>query len=244
METLPQLEREFGVLITVVEQDRGHDVTCTTRTNCFDPYKPGIRINEGAVNGSPPCTLAFFVYQGTDKQVLTAGHCGHYGNTWYHPGTGGNTNPTGQVGSVQATQYHAGGRDILRMSVLDVEASENIYGFSNPNNQMTTRDPILMEAVCASMAISNINDCGAVSDTSLSWTSETENIVVNGADMSGIAPITGDSGSPVYARFSIPAKPGVPAHTLFVALGVLDHENGYFARVQDSLGTWGATICC
>ena len=244
MQTLPQLEREFGVPFTLVEQDRGNDVTCTSRVNCYDPYKPGIRINEGAVNGEPPCTLAFFIYQGTDKQVLTAGHCGHWGNTWYHPGIGGNTNPTGQVGSVQASQYHAGGRDILRMSVFDWEASETVYPASNPYNQVIARDPVLNEAVCASMAISDIVDCGTVSATTSSWKSETEMIWVNGADTTGIAPIIGDSGSPVYASYSIPAKPGVPAHTLYAAIGVLDHEKGYFARVLDSLDAWGATICC
>jgi hypothetical protein len=107
------------------------------------------------------------------------------------------------------------------------------------------RDPILNEAVCASMATSDINDCGTVSDDFRSWTSQTLNITVWGGDTSGIGPpIDGDSGSPVYVRLSIPAKPGVPAHTEFVPIGIMDHENGYFARVQDALSTWGATICC
>jgi hypothetical protein len=131
------------------------------------------------------------------------------------------------------------------MSAVDAQASEEIYGFSNVYDMMrAARDPILNEAVCASEAISNTNDCGTVSDTSLTWTSETENIKVSGGDTTGIAPIIGDSGSPLYSRISVPAKPGVPAHNEFVPIGIIDHENGYFARVQDALSVWGATICC
>lgn len=81
-----------------------------------------------------------------------------------------------------------------------------------------------------------------MSDVSRSWVSETLGYTVRGADTSGIAPITGDSGSPVYSRFWMPAKPGVPAHNVFTPIGVLDHEKGYFAIVSDALPVWGAAI--
>jgi len=226
----------IGVPVRVVAESRGSDVTCTSRTNCYDPYKAGIRIRPGSVNGSPQCTLAFFIIVSSDVQVLTAGHCGYYGSSWYHPGKG-------LVGSVQATQYRQGGRDVLRMSVADSQASFDVYGFQNMYDDMReSRDPILNEAVCASLSVSDINDCGTVSDTYRSWVSETKGYTVYGADTTGIAPITGDSGSPVYTRFTMPAKPGWPQHSVFTPLGVMDHENGYFAIVNDALAAWGASM--
>ncbi len=232
-----------GVPVEVSTESRGKDTSCTSRTSCYDPYKAGIRIRPGSVTGSPPCTLAFFIVVSGDIQVLTAGHCGYYGSSWYHPGIGPDTNPDGRVGSVQSSLYKQGGKDVLRMSALDREASVEVYGFANAYDEMRdARDPILNEAVCASMSVSNTNDCGTISDVSRSWVSETRNYTVYGADTSGIAPIVGDSGSPVYTRFTMPAKPGVPQHSVFTPLGVLDHENGYFAIVDDALASWGATM--
>ena len=236
----PAVAAQVGVPLVVVPETPGRDVSCTTRTNCVDPYKPGIRIRPGSRFGPPECTMAFFIVVASDIQALTAGHCGHYGSAWYHPTIGQNTNPDGKVGSVQSSLYKQGGKDVLRISALDREASVDVYGFQNAYDEMRdSRDPILNEVVCAPLSMSDANACGTVVDVYRSWVSETMGYTVYGADENGFTPIVGDSGSPVYTRFTMPAKPGVPQHSVFTPIGVVDHEKGYFAIVDDALAVWG-----
>jgi len=84
----PRVASLLGVPVSVVADavTSPSDVACTTRSNCSDPYKAGVLIREGSVSGEPPCTLAFPIVVSGDIQVVTAGHCGHYGTQWYHPG--------------------------------------------------------------------------------------------------------------------------------------------------------------
>lgn len=220
---------------------RPTDIACTDREHCSDPYEAGVLIHEGGTSGEPPCTLAFPIVVGTDIQVLTAGHCAYYGSVWYHKGEG-------RVGSVQANQWQANGRDILRLSMYDVQASESVYGFVSPPSwnpeqyNAINGYPIANETLCVSLGRSNRSDCGTVTSTAKKYWSDTIGFWVFGANMNGLTPqpIDGDSGSPVHRSYEY-TGPGTP-HWRHTAVGVLTTEFGDFAKINDSLAVWNATI--
>ncbi|MBA2717852.1 MAG: hypothetical protein H0U52_01225 [Chloroflexi bacterium] len=237
------IERRVGVAIDVVSTatSRASDVACTDREHCSDPYKAGILIREGGTSGEPPCTLAFPIVVAGDVQAVTAGHCGHYGSAWFHKGEG-------QLGSVQSNQWKAEGRDMLRLSMFDSQASEKVYGFTTPSSwgpeqyNAINGYPIANETLCASLGRSSRNDCGVVTSTSKRYWSDTVGFFVFGAQMNGLTPqpIDGDSGSPIHRSYQY-TGPATP-HWRHTAVGVLATEFGEFAKINDSLAAWNATI--
>lgn len=52
--------------------------------------------------------------------------------------------------------------------------------------------------------------------------------------------IDGDSGSPLWRLFH---QDEPPEYYLYIAVGIMDHESGYFARISDAFEDWdNATI--
>lgn len=232
----PQVSGQLGVPVVVVadETERPRDIACTTRSNCSDPYRAGVLIREGSVSGEPPCTLAFPILANGDIQVLTAGHCGYYGSDWYHPGEG-------RVGIVQSNLWVSGGKDVLRMSMYDVQGSEMIYGYGTNDQYSGAGVPTLNETLCASMAMSDRVDCGTVQYTYGQYWSDTIGFWVYGGKLTGLTPIPidGDSGSPIYRSSYIT---GADPHWLHTPVGILTTEFGEFARVKDALDSWRVAI--
>lgn len=220
-----ELTRELGVPVAVAAGEEDQDVDCTSRNHCHDPYKAGINIYKGVVDSVPECTMGFHIRIGTDEQFVTAGHCGYSGsNEWYEP-------VLGRIGIEQATLYVQNGQDIMRLSMFDVQASDDIYAASSDITGSGT--PVLNETVCASKGTSNEVDCGTVSVLWMSWTSSTAGYTVWGGDTSGIANIIGgDSGSPIYRNVGSGA----------IAIGVINTAGGLFARLDTSLDDWAASV--
>ena len=220
----------------IVVGEPGTDVTCSGRSDCHSPFESGILIYRDYANSNWYCTMGFHISVGNDEEFLTAGHCG-YGspNDWHHP-----TFPGTLVGNEVATLYGSGGKDVMRVAMLDSQASQFVFAESNSLLVRTAALPIDNEAVCASRGKSSgpIVGCGVVQDAWDSWWSDTADpdVLVYGAD-SSIPAIPGDSGSPIYRMVNTPV--GLDYLT---AIGVLDHEGGFFARVSDALSAWGATI--
>lgn len=70
-----------GVSYTIIYTEPGTDSVCDDfPDDCADPVMGGIAIKKGSTGGSP-CTLGFMVKDGSDTQILTAGHCGYTGST-------------------------------------------------------------------------------------------------------------------------------------------------------------------
>jgi len=220
-----ELETRLGVPIGVDAGEEDRDVDCTSRNNCHDPYKAGINIYKGAVDGVPECTMGFHIRIGTDEQFVTAGHCGYTGsNEWYEP-------VLGRIGIELDTLYAQNGQDIMRVSMFDVQASDDIYAASS--DITGSGSPVLNETVCASKGTSNEVDCGTVSVLWMSWTSTTAGYTVWGGDTSGITNIVlGDSGSPLYRSVGASA----------VAIGLINTAGGLFARLDMSLDDWAASV--
>ena len=110
-----------------------------------------------------------------------------------------------------------------------------VYGEDNAFMSSASA-PVLNEVVCGSMGRGDLIDCGTVSSTHFSWTSEHCNCGVWGARDSGITPIGGDSGSPLFEKVLLGGD------YYIVPVGIVDHQNGGFAVVTDALAHWGATI--
>lgn len=226
----------------------GGDVTqvCTDRDHCTNPMDAGIRMHGGSMNGNILCTVAFpIVFQG-DIQSVSAGHCSHYFDLWYHPGYGANA-----FANVQdATLWRNGGRDILRMSFPDAQASEIVYGTpsctacTSPGEYAGSSSAVLNEWLCISLGRSDRRDCGRVEHTSVKYWSNTIGFWVWGGDLieGDIAPqpIDGDSGSPI-SRDVLISKPGA-LYWQHAPVGVLTTEFDEYSRLDNTLSDWNATI--
>jgi hypothetical protein len=163
----------------------------------------------------------------SDRQHLTAGHCGFAGsNSWYHAGYSGSI----AYGGETASWYIGSHIDAMRVNIPNTQVSASIYGTARSVSGV--RRPILGEIICASLGKSNTVPCGTVTSPNSGWVSSTCNCIVNGAD-SSLTTIGGDSGSPMYS-----AVGAVDA----VALGISDTSIGQFAIVYDVLQLAGDTI--
>lgn len=219
----------LGVSVLAEGGGTGYETVCTTRDNCTFPMKAGIRIYQ---DNNPPsdvnqCTMAFHVRSGGDEQFLTAGHCGHFPPTdWWHPGWG-------LIGIKIATLYANLGKDAMTVQMADAQASDDIY--TGSSNITGARNPILNESICASLGKTATVDCGTVAATNIEWTGDACGCTIRGADANGIAIQGGDSGSPMY-------HPGVGADPPATATGILNRDDGHFAKLQDVLNSLGLVI--
>lgn len=224
------LSNTLGVPVATRVGVPGHDTHCTTsRDHCDSPMKAGINIYRGANYTTWYCTIGFHISIGTDEQFVTAGHCGYYTpNTWFHPAF------SDAIGSEQGTLYVNCGQDIMRVSMFDVQVSDDVYNDGNDIVGMGT--PTTGETLCASLGAGSATiKCASVQDDWRSWTSDIAGFTVWGGDM-GYTTVGGDSGSPVYRR--LPLGGGEQRR----AIGANDHEFGYFARLDMSLDDFGAVV--
>lgn len=229
---LGKFESALGVPVSVRAGALGRDTHCSTnRDHCHGPMKAGINIYKGSNYSGGWCTMGFHITRSGDEQFVTAGHCGYGGsNSQFHPAF------TNAIGTEQQSLYANGGQDIMRVSMSDAQASDDIYG--DGNNIVGSGTPTTGETLCASLGKgSNTVKCGTVQDDWRSWISDTADpdITVWGGDMS-YSTVGGDSGSPVYRR--LPGGTGDDAR----AIGVNDNEDGMFARLDQSLDDFAASV--
>jgi len=220
---LPQLNNVLNVPVFFGISNRPQDTACNNKEDCTGPMRAGIVIRRGSTTSSDACTMGFHIEVGSDIQFVTAGHCGYSGsNDWYHAGYSGNGGcGTGCVGSELSSQYINGGRDIMRVQMPDVEASSELYAGTVAVN--TTLDPYVGQALCSSRGFSDPSwKCGAVDDDYLSWTSNTCNCTMYGAD-SSMTFIGGDSGSPI-----------IDGYDQYIAIGIQNNSVGNFAIFDDT----------
>ncbi len=226
-----------GVRVVVTAGEPSQDATCTDRDHCSSPLKAGDVIRNGSSSSTGTCTMSWHILVGSDKQFMTAGHCGRAylpSVNWYHKGYG-------LIGSDQSNLEDLSSRkkDEMRVQMPDAQASALVYGVPAVQQIVAAALPVVGMAVCGSLGISNTIRCGTVTSTWTSWTSSDCNpaCTVWGGATSGITLIPGDSGSPMYQIISN----GGDAKYI-VPIGVLDTAGGLFARVVDPLDDWGASI--
>lgn len=195
------------------------EAVCTSRSNCYSPFRPGIVIRKGSTTGSY-ATMGFHVLVGSSRQFVTSGHAGYSGSDlWYHAGYG-------LIGAEQANIYTAG-YDGMRVAMPSSQVSTVPYGSST--SVTSVRPPIQGETVCVSRGVTGSNACSAtVSTTWTSWLGSTCQCTQYGADINGASIVGGDSGSPIWSGSS--------------ALGIVSTTGGAFARMWDLEGGLGFQI--
>ncbi len=224
-----------GVRVAVTAGEPSQDVTCTDRDHCYSPLVAGDVIRNGSTSSTGTCTMAWHIaLSGGDKQFMTAGHCGRYylpSVSWYHKGYGYIGDDASNLEDLSSTK-----KDEMRIQMPDAQASDLVYSVGGIMSSAAL--PVVGEAVCVSKGISNSIQCGTVTSTWTSWTSNDCNpaCTVWGGATSGLTASPGDSGSPIYQTYS------AGGDSYIVPVGVLDTAGGLFARVVDALTYWGASI--
>jgi hypothetical protein len=184
---LAALEAQLGAQVELKAGSREEPAACNSRNDCHTPFRSGIKIT-----GPATCTMGFHIARNAapfDLQFITTGHCGN--GEWSHPAFG-------VIGSVLESEYRNDGWDIMRVQMPDNQGTNRIYG--EVRRVHGRRDPIQGEAVCASLRMANLIDCGTVSDADRDYIDSNGFHIVNAADTTNIDIVGGDSGSPVYVR--------------------------------------------
>jgi hypothetical protein len=196
------------------------DTTCTDRDHCTAPSKAGIRLYKGAIDNHNECTLGFMIITNTgDGQFVTSGHCGYTGsNSWLHPGVSGSH----VLATEQATAYHNNGYDVMRVSLADTNLGDHICDETRPVS--VEGYGYVGLAVYDSRGYTDSLDGGTVKSDYVRWLSDTAGYYVYGGSTTGISQVGGDSGSPLYERYT---------STMGAAIGIVDTSNGNFTQVAD-----------
>jgi hypothetical protein len=177
------------------------------------------------------------VSAGSDEQILTAGHCG-WGQPqdWHSAALSPLSNEIGD--NANGTLYKQGGKDIMRGTLSDAQASRQIFDEGSVVQIKASATPLVGQAIVFSGARTDAIVTGTVQDDWRSWTSETAGFTVWGGDASWTT-LKGDSGAPVYRRVFVSSP--VPGWEI-TPIGTNSHQNGYFARVFDAQTAWGLTM--
>lgn len=236
-----RLQRAIGTDVAFVAEAIGSDTVCNARNNCANPMKAGVRIDRDFLGSSWWCTMGFVVSAGADEQVLTAGHCGWGGpQDWYHGGFGvaAVSNEIGD--NANGTLYAQGGKDVMRMTFPDAQASRQIYFEGGVVEMKASATPLVGQAISFSGAKTDAIVTGTVTSAWRSWVSTTANpdFTVWGGDASWTTDF-GDSGAPVYRKVFV-TNP-IPGWQV-TPIGINSHQNGYFARVFDATIAWNLTM--
>lgn len=218
-----------GIPVFVETGPTSQETVCNNRNDCHTPLRAGVVVRNNTASSTGTCTMGFHIRIGTDEQWLTAGHCGcaYTATDWHHTGLG-------LVGNEVARMTNlAQPKDIMRVQMADAQASALVYGHSGEMGQSVL--PVVNEAVFGSMGIANTVMSGTIKDDWTSWHSEYCNKTMYGGD-TNLVQIPGDSGSPIYRRWSF----GGEWYITPIGVGVM--ATGQFGRVKDAQDYWGFTV--
>ena len=188
-----------GVSYTIIYTEPGTDSDCDDfPEDCVDPMMGGIRISKGSNNGSR-CSLGFMVKDGSDTQILTAGHCGWSGSTsWYHEGYGSSS-----FGSeIDDDAYFDIGRDGMVVQLPDSQGSNDVAVCSAQWGCIQITGYLQASELYGGMAVNTLGQTsghrtGTISDADYSWWGSTCNCQQYGVKAT-YSSAPGDSGGPVW----------------------------------------------
>jgi hypothetical protein len=235
-----RLAAQLGVPVIVDTEVSGSDASCTNRDHCTTNLPGGARIHRGTATSTWYCSTGFLVKSGTDVQMLTAGHCGwRTPQNWFHQGYSTTNSMFNEISDTSTgTLYVNNGKDIMRTGFPDSWATTGIYGESLPVDMQQDATPLQGEAIWFSGSTTNAVVSVVVTTAWTHWTSEHCNCTAYGAKADWV-PQDGDSGAPVYSKY----YSGSPyPRNVTTPKGIVDHQNGGFARVFDATVAWNLTM--
>lgn len=187
-----------GVSYRITYTELGTDSACDDfPEDCADPMMGGIRITKGSNDGGA-CTLGFMVKDGSDTQILTAGHCGYTGSSnWYHEGYGSSS-----FGSeIDDSAYTDEGRDGMLIQLPDSQGSNDVaYCAGQYCLQITghlNSSDLYEEMPLNTLGQASGHRTGIIMDIDYSWWSGKCNCPQYGISAT-YSSADGDSGGPVW----------------------------------------------
>jgi hypothetical protein len=213
-----------------VASDAPMDIACAA-ADCA-PLRPGALVRAGRGTRGYPCAMGFHVTvaegdRGGDLQFLTAGHCARAPTSlWFH-------RRLGQLGYEQRSLWGANGIDAMRVQLPDRLASHRVA--RERSVVAAARNPFRGEFVCVALPVSGRLDCGIVVEAETTWRSWNSPFEVHGARADGFSPVPlrGESGAPIVT---------FNARGSAIAVGLLDTDQGHFARMGDVLDELGVSL--
>lgn len=204
-----------GITVRVEGGEENVGDVCTSRTNCYSPLKPGVRIT----SGQAICTMGFHIV-GSGNHFLTSGHCS--GSAWSHGGYG-------TVGIQTGTLYPGGGFDIKRVSMATAQQTTGVYGSSPSSTYWVSSSawPVQGNTVRGSMGRSNALYTGVVEIASMNYRLSDCSCYLGGG-RHNLPRMGGDSGSPIFSSG--------------LAIGIHSSSGGHFATLQYALNHWNASL--
>jgi hypothetical protein len=201
--------------------------SCSTRDGLCQPERGGV----WAGTTSEGCTLGFVVTNGSDKQFVTAGHCGS-ASAWYQPYP-----YVHLLGSLQSQLYPGTHLDMERVQLPDSDASRYIFG-EGSTLIYGKRIPSTGALVYGSLGHSNAVRSGTVYTAYGNY--YVNGYQLEGANVHNLVTQGGDSGSPLYYRENV-----VPSgYQLYATATYSAGQSGgggadrWWARVNDALLHW------
>lgn len=152
------------------------------------------------LNGADPifardgrCSAGFNVTDGRQNFVLTAGHCGPPGTTWFQDATG-----TRQLGTTTAGAFPGGDFSLVRYANGDVSGARSVVGVGGDQAVRITAaaDPVVGQRAFRSGSTTGVRS-GRV--TALNATVNYREGTVTGLIETTLCAEPGDSGGPLFA---------------------------------------------
>ncbi|MGW7054198.1 S1 family peptidase [Streptomyces sp. NPDC054888] len=156
--------------------------------------------------GNGRCSAGFNVTDGRQNYILTAGHCGPVGTTWFQDAQG-----TGRVGTTTASSFPGSDFSVVAYENGDASGGRSVVGLGGGREVPVTgaADPVVGQQVFRSGSTTGVHT-GRV--TALNATVNFPEGTVTGLIETTVCAEPGDSGGPLFARG--------------VALGVTSGGNG------------------
>lgn len=220
-EVRDHLDSLIDVPYTIEVEPQSEPEACSSRDNCSNPMKAGIKV---CALGGSCSTLGFGVLHNGDKQYLIAGH--QSGQTFTHAGYG-------TIGGVAESEYVTGGIDAKAIYATDAQVSDDIFVTSISTRDITTwRYP----SVGLTVWISGIKNFGSgtVLDDYVVYTPSGGPSGLVGAS-ANYPSESGDSGAPIYFVSGTSSAQAVGLHS--TGGGAKE-----FARFYDIPTRMGASI--
>ena len=166
------------------------EAAACSRSSC-SPLRAGLVIG---IAGAA-CTSSFVALAGTNYVLLTAGHCGAFGNTVTHNGV--------SIGKVTKSAFKDGAlADAMMIDIDNAKKSNFVYVTSGePSRPITSRMALNGDVVGSAVCGSGIKTgffCGSVTNTDIDGQDAKTHNVIRNLQICTVDVRSGDSGGPMF----------------------------------------------
>lgn len=225
----PDIADTLDIPLEIWTGPAGGDDACTSRRSCFNPMRPGIRI-QPQTNPNRNCAMGWHVaLGGGGSGFLMSAHCimANSDTVWSH-------GPYGDIGWNDGNLglYLYNQTDVAMVTMPTDQTRSAPYGISY--GVEGSGRPFQGAPVCGSLANVGANRCGTVVASWAVWTSNICGCTQYGA-RHNLSAQNGDSGSPIW---ELPH----PQRRQITAVGIHSNAGTYFSYIDLALQYYNATV--